>query len=62
VLAVLLVGFFGVSESIQAQFRPRDAGVRRGPAGAGGAIAGLTADEPEMFPGGAGRLLGLTGF
>jgi CxxC motif-containing protein (DUF1111 family) len=49
VLAVLVVMFFGVSESIQAQFRARDPGVRGGPAGAGGAIAGLSSAENLMF-------------
>jgi len=52
VLAVLLVAFFGVSEAIQAQFRARDPGVRGGPAGAGGPIPGLSADEGEMFTAG----------
>jgi hypothetical protein len=47
VFTLLLVAFFGVSEAMQAQFRPRDPGVR--PAGAGDGIAGLTADEAEMF-------------
>ena len=46
---LLLVAFFGVSEARQAQFRPRDPGVRGGPAGAGDGIAGLTADEAVMF-------------
>ena len=49
VLAVLVVMFFGVSESIQAQFRARDPGVRGGPAGAGDAIAGLSSAENLMF-------------
>jgi CxxC motif-containing protein (DUF1111 family) len=49
VLAVLVVLFFGVAESIQAQFRARDPGVRGGPAGAGGAIAGLSGAEFQMF-------------
>jgi CxxC motif-containing protein (DUF1111 family) len=49
-LAVLLVAFFGVAEAIQAQlFRARDPGVRGGPAGAGTAITGLSAEEGEMF-------------
>jgi CxxC motif-containing protein (DUF1111 family) len=53
VLAVLLVAFFGASGAIQAQlFRARDPGVRGGPAGAGTAIAGLSAEEGEMFTAG----------
>jgi len=52
VLALLLVAFVGVSEAIQAQFRARDPGVRGGPAGAGGPIPGLSADEGEMFTAG----------
>jgi len=53
---ILVVAFFALSGVIQAQiqsststFRARDPGVRGGPAGAGGAIPGLTADEGEMF-------------
>ena len=49
VLVVLVVMFFGVAESIQAQFRATDPGVRGGPAGAGGPLPGLTAGEQEMF-------------
>ena len=49
VLVVLVVMFFGVAESIQAQFRAKDPGVRGGPAGAGGALPGLTTAEREMF-------------
>ncbi len=52
VLAVLVVMFFGVSESIQAQLRARDPGVRGGPAGAGGAIDGLSSAENLMFTAG----------
>ena len=49
-LVVLVAAFFGMSEVIQADlFRARDPGVRGGPAGGGGPIAGLTADEAEMF-------------
>ena len=49
VLVVLVVMFFGVAESIQAQFRAKDPGVRGGPAGAGGPLSGLTPEEREMF-------------
>jgi CxxC motif-containing protein (DUF1111 family) len=49
VLALVIVGFFGVSTALQAQLRARDPGVRGGPAGAGGALGGLTADQSEMF-------------
>jgi len=49
-LIVLAVALFGMSEVIQADlFRARDPGVRGGPPGGGGPIAGLTADESEMF-------------
>jgi hypothetical protein len=50
VLAVFIVVSLGASQAIQAQhLRARDPGVRGGPAGAGGPIAGLTSDEAEMF-------------
>ena len=49
VLVVLVVMFFGVAESIQAQFRAKDPGVRGGPAGAGGPLSGLTTAEQDMF-------------
>jgi CxxC motif-containing protein (DUF1111 family) len=49
VLVVLVVMFFGVAESIQAQFRAKDPGVRGGAAGAGGPLQGLTTAEGEMF-------------
>ena len=46
----LVVWLFGASGVIQADFSSaRDPGVRGGAAGAGGPIAGLTADEAEMF-------------
>jgi CxxC motif-containing protein (DUF1111 family) len=48
-LTVLVLVMFGVSQSIHAQLRARDPGVRGGPAGAGGPLAGLSADEAEMF-------------
>src|SRR5262249_37683840 len=48
--AVLAVGLFGISGVIQADsFRATDPGVRGGPPGAGGRIAGLTTEESEMF-------------
>jgi CxxC motif-containing protein (DUF1111 family) len=48
--AVTTIVLLAVAQNLPAQFRgPRDPGVRGGPAGAGGAIAGLTADEKEMF-------------
>jgi len=50
---VLVAAFFALSGVIQAQvsltFRAQDPGVRTGPAGAGGAIPGLSGDEGEMF-------------
>jgi CxxC motif-containing protein (DUF1111 family) len=50
VLAVLLAAFFGVSEAILADsFRVHDPGVRGGPASAGRAIGGLSAEEGDMF-------------
>jgi len=53
VLTVLLVALFGVSGAIQADlFRARDPGVRGGPAGAGGPIPGLSANESVMFTAG----------
>ena len=47
VFVVLLV--IGPAHTLVAQFRAQDPGVRGGPAGAGGALAGLTAAEQEMF-------------
>ena len=47
-VVVLVAVFFGLSEGPYAS-GARDPGVRGGPAGAGGAIAGLTADEYRMF-------------
>lgn len=39
-----------MAQNLPAQFRgPRDPGVRGGPAGAGGAIAGLTTEQAAMF-------------
>lgn len=46
---VLAVAFLTSSELTLADFRARDPGVRGGPAGAGAALPGLTADEQEMF-------------
>src|SRR2546425_4147488 len=45
-----VIALLGVSQTLTAQFRgARDPGVRGGPAGAGGAIAGLSGDETTMF-------------
>jgi CxxC motif-containing protein (DUF1111 family) len=49
VAAILVVALLSISETIRADFRARDPGVRGGPAGAGAPIAGLSADEREMF-------------
>jgi CxxC motif-containing protein (DUF1111 family) len=51
-VAVLALSLLGPSETIQAQFRARDPGVRGGSAGAGGAIAGLGAEEQGLFAAG----------
>jgi CxxC motif-containing protein (DUF1111 family) len=51
-IAIVAIGVvLGASPLLQAQFgfRARDPGPRGGPAGAGGAIGGLSADEQEMF-------------
>jgi CxxC motif-containing protein (DUF1111 family) len=49
-LVLLIVLLFGTSQSLRADFNSaRDPGVRGGPAGAGGPLTGLTADEAEMF-------------
>jgi hypothetical protein len=51
-IAIIAIGVvLGASPLLQAQFgfRARDPGPRGGPAGAGGAIGGLSADEQEMF-------------
>src|SRR5438093_13126193 len=48
--AVLTIVLLGVAQNLPAQFRgPRDPGVRGGAPGAGGMLAGLTADEQEML-------------
>jgi CxxC motif-containing protein (DUF1111 family) len=48
--AVTIMLFLGLSQSLTAQFRgARDPGVRGGSAGAGGMLAGLTADQQTMF-------------
>jgi CxxC motif-containing protein (DUF1111 family) len=49
VAAILVVALLSISETILADFRARDPGVRGGPADAGAPIAGLSADEREMF-------------
>ena len=51
-IAVIALSLLGISETIQAQFRARDPGVRGGSAGAGGAIEGLTAEEQGLFAAG----------
>ena len=48
ILAIVVVALLGISQTINAQFRARDPGVRGGVA-AGGPIGGLTAEEQEMF-------------
>ena len=48
VLALVVIASLGIAQTIHAQFRARDPGVRGG-AAAGGPIAGLTTDEREMF-------------
>src|SRR6266567_1974302 len=48
--AVITIVLLGVAQNLPAQFRgPRDPGVRGGAPGAGSMLAGLTADEQEMF-------------
>ena len=49
VLVVLVVMFFGVAASIQADFGARDPGVRGGARARAAPLAGLTADENQMF-------------
>jgi len=48
ILAIVVVALLGISQTINAQFRARDPGVRGGVA-AGVPIGGLTAEEQEMF-------------
>src|SRR5262245_20395525 len=48
-IAVVLLSLFGIFQTLQAELRARDPGVRAGSPGAGGPLAGLTADEAEMF-------------
>ena len=48
ILAIVVVALLGISQTINAQFRARDPGVRGGVA-AGAPIGGLTAEEQEMF-------------
>jgi len=57
VLAIVLVASLGIAQTIYAQFRAKDPGVRGGGAGAGGPIAGLTAGENEMFTTGLGEFI-----
>jgi CxxC motif-containing protein (DUF1111 family) len=49
VVAIVLVGLLGISHTIYAQFRASDPGPRRGAAGAGGMLPGLSAAEQKMF-------------
>ena len=51
-IAVIALSLLGIAETIQAQFRARDPGVRGGSAGAGAAIEGLTAEERGLFAAG----------
>jgi CxxC motif-containing protein (DUF1111 family) len=51
-VAVAAILLFGASRDLPAVFGARDPGVRGGPDGAGGMLAGLTADEIEMFTAG----------
>jgi CxxC motif-containing protein (DUF1111 family) len=60
VIAIVAIGIvLGASPLLQAQFgsRARDPGPRRGAAGAGGPISGLTGSEPEMFTAGLAEFL-----
>jgi CxxC motif-containing protein (DUF1111 family) len=51
--AATIMLFLGLSQTLTAQFRgARDPGVRGGPAGAGGMLGNLTADQQEMFTAG----------
>lgn len=55
--ALTIMLFLGLSQSLTAQLRSaRDPGVRGGPAGAGGMLAGLTTAQQQMFT------VGLTDF
>jgi CxxC motif-containing protein (DUF1111 family) len=48
--AITIVLLLGLSQTLTAQFRgAKDPGVRGGPAGAGGMLAGLTAEQQTMF-------------
>ena len=49
VLAIVLVASLGLAQTIYAQFRAKDPGVRGGPVGAGGMLVGLSTDEQKMF-------------
>jgi CxxC motif-containing protein (DUF1111 family) len=51
-LAVVVVLLTGMSDTLQAQFRARDPGVRAGDPGAGGPLAGLTHEEEAFFEAG----------
>src|SRR5262249_26493788 len=51
IAAIVVLGTF---QLLQAQFRARDPGVRGGAAGAGGALAGLSARQLQFFTTGQG--------
>src|SRR5262245_58959474 len=54
-IAIVTIGVvLGATPLLQAQFgfRAKDPGPRKGPAGAGGPVSGLTGSEPEMFTAG----------
>ena len=57
VLALVVVALLGVSQTLYAQFRAKDPGVRGGAAGAGGMLAGLTPAEQTMFTDGLADFL-----
>jgi len=59
-IAIVTIGVvLGATPLLQAQlgFRAKDPGPRKGPAGAGGPISGLTGSEPEMFTAGQAEFL-----
>jgi CxxC motif-containing protein (DUF1111 family) len=51
-IAAIALSLLGMSETIQAQFRARDPGVRTGTPGAGDPIPGLTPDQVTFFSAG----------
>src|SRR5262249_38287243 len=59
-IAIVTIGVvLGATPLLQAQlgFRAKDPGPRKGPAGAGGPISGLTGNEPDMFTTGRGEFM-----